>query len=323
MQRLLFPRIGCVSHNSITPINQDLYFRSIDGIRSIRNTISDLQDFGNTPVSTEVSRIVDYDTDRWYQTICGAFFDNRLLMTANLSVLQTTSDYESDNSPFNTPPNTMVSLDFNPMSAMGQESPPAYDGEWTGISPIALVSGRFKYGDRCFGLCAEADGNFLVEITKNYGFDQNLLTNKRYRIPAYVEGRSMAFGNPYSEKRAYGGKLWFADVKGDVFWEISYRPDYYPCYTEWQSGTVSSQVEMCEIPDGQCTPPNLKDGYTAEHIKLKQPSEVPCNTAALKALRQGYTFQTRISWTGSATLKRSRMEALLVDPNDYGACESP
>lgn len=319
MQRLLFPKIGCVSHNSIVPVNQDLYFRSLDGIRSIRNTISDLQDFGNTPVSTEVRRIVDYDTDRWYPQICGTFFDNRLLMTANLSTLIGESEYEFDNVPFNIIPRSIVSLDFAPMSAMGQESPPAYDGDWTGINPVSIVTGAFSYGDRCFAFCAQENGNFLVEITREFGFDENLLTEKRYRIPAFVEMKKFAWKNPFDTKELYGAKVFFCDIKGDLFWELGYKPDEYGCYTFWQKGRNSAPVELCSAEDS-CSIPNLHDGYTADGEDLKAPPQNVCNEYASRKMFSGNTFQIRVNMTGSGTLNRIRVASVIKDPNEYGRC---
>src|SRR6185295_7589947 len=61
----VFRDIGCAGDWSITQVNQDLYWRDARGdIRSLANAISTNNTPGSTPISREVQRLVDFDSDQ-------------------------------------------------------------------------------------------------------------------------------------------------------------------------------------------------------------------------------------------------------------------
>jgi len=81
IQKVLFTNIGCTSDDSIVDFNGDQFFRSLDGERSYRMARADAFSYGQTPVSAEVSKVLDRDDPAILDHISGINFDNRLLFT--------------------------------------------------------------------------------------------------------------------------------------------------------------------------------------------------------------------------------------------------
>lgn len=81
IQRVLFTNIGCTSQDSIVDVNGDQFFRSLDGERSYRMARAEFSSYGQTPLSAEVSRVLDLDNPDYLDRASGVLFDNRLIFT--------------------------------------------------------------------------------------------------------------------------------------------------------------------------------------------------------------------------------------------------
>jgi hypothetical protein len=142
--------VGSASQWSIVSVNQDLYWRdSNGGIRSIRNALADEQGPGSSPVSREVSRLTDFDSQQLLPKCSAVYFDNRLLMTSSPFLL----------------PNGMVgwrdliALDYAPLSSMQGKSPASYCGQWTGLTFVKLLGGKIQGKNRAFAITRDDEGN--------------------------------------------------------------------------------------------------------------------------------------------------------------------
>lgn len=81
IQRVALTRMGCSAPESIVSFNGDMLWRSAIGIRTYRNARADQNNYGITPISAEVSRILDKDPREQTYFTSSIFFDNRMLMT--------------------------------------------------------------------------------------------------------------------------------------------------------------------------------------------------------------------------------------------------
>lgn len=73
---------GTTSHESMVPVNSDIWFRAPDGWRSLIQGLRDFHGPGNTPQSHEMDRIVALEDQRLLSFCSAALFNNWLIGTA-------------------------------------------------------------------------------------------------------------------------------------------------------------------------------------------------------------------------------------------------
>lgn len=272
-------------------VNGDVWGRAVDGWRSFRMARSEFSSWGNTPQSQEIERILNQDSSALLDAASFVYFDNRLLGT----VL-----------PQNFFPGTyhkgIVALDFNNISSLTQKATPAYDGLWTGIQPYGLTVGEFDGIERCFAFTKHEDGtNGLWEITKDYGDD-----NDNTPIPWVIETKSWNFQQDGVYKELLNSELWIDEVRGNVDFNIKYRPDQFPCWFDWREFSVCAKDNNCdEVPADPmaCQTPVTFESQYRPRLSLGQP-ENKIEPILEKSSRFGYEFQVRIQGTGNCELRR-------------------
>jgi hypothetical protein len=318
-QKILFLNIGAVS-DSICPVNGDLYFRSLDGngIRSYRNARAEFDGYGQTPVSSEVDPILVRDTDFLLQkdraiqaqsnTVFGlganlVFFDNRLLMTC---LPQATID--------STPKvlfNGIIALDFKSTSGNFGKSSAVYDGVWTGIKTLSLISGEFTGRRRAFAMCFHNNVNEIWEITKDLEFDRPT-AGGRSNIVCSVTTPNFNFKSVTELKKLIRADLWFDMISGgpisglDVV--LYYRPDSSPEYVQWATWSKCFTTEYTDgiEPIDLITP--YAKGY-APQLRTPTPPSTPNEITGVPD-NLGYDFGLKIKWTGQGRLNRLLVHAL-------------
>lgn len=153
-QQVLYRNIGSVGPDAFTQVNGDLFFRSDDGIRTYRNATASFSAYGNTVMSAEMDTFLKDEPLHLLYNVSMSYFDKgRVLMTAQPREYQPAT--------VNDPPRlvykALVSLDFNTLNTSLGKSSAAYDGIWTGLDFLQVVSGDFGRRDRGFVL-AESCG---------------------------------------------------------------------------------------------------------------------------------------------------------------------
>jgi hypothetical protein len=323
-QKILFLNIGAVS-DSICPVNGDLYFRSLDGngIRSYRNARAEFDGYGQTPVSSEVDPILLRDTDFLLQkdrqiqaeasaTVFGlgtsfAYFDNRLLMTC---LPQATTG-----TPSRVVFNGVIALDFKSSSGnfSNNKSSAVYDGVWTGLKALSLVSGEFTGRRRAFAMCFHNNVNEIWEISKDNEFDKPS-SSARSNIVCSVTTPNFNFKSASELKKLIRADLWFDMISGgptsalDVV--LFYRPDSSPEYVQWATWTRCFTTEYTNgiAPIDLVTP--YAKGY-APQLRAPTPSNTANEITGIPD-NLGYDFGLKIKWTGQGRLNRLLVHALKV-----------
>lgn len=312
----VFRDVGFAGDWSIVQVNQDLYWRDADGgIRSLANNMSTNSMPGSTPISREVSRLVDYDSDQLLPFCSAIYFDNRLLMTASpyLNISGGVSFHD------------LVSLDFSPISTMQLKAPPAYDGDWSGPPGIAqLVTGEFDGKERAFAIASDEEGvNRLWEIMKTGRGDvaitcgSGLLMDSP--IQSFVEYPAAAFGLRTQRKRLERCDVWVSGVIGELELVAYWRSDNTQKWTEWD------RVDTCaKTEDASTVTPHVWKNLLPQQRTQVKTFTIPdgIDPVTLYALQVGFSFQIRLAWVGKCQVEKILVYASPLDDPDYANRET-
>lgn len=290
---------GALSQESTININNDLWFRSYDGIRSLRLARRQFDSWGDMPLSHEVERILVQDQTDLLNRSSAILFDNRLLMTCSPYYLGTRG----------IPHRGLVALDFEEASALLGDGSPSYDGLWTGLQIFQLLTLEVNGQERAFAFALDPESKIsLYEITKTDPFD-NYSSNAPSRQECWIETASISFGEIVSVanrtyKKLVGGDMAISDLRGTVDFELFYRPDKYPVWVNWQPGSWSECAEpecvglFCATPNQ----PQYRDPVTfndPESTCVEINNEFQSNVA--------YSFQVKLNWTGCCQINELRV----------------
>lgn len=197
---------GLRGHRSISVVNEDLWFRADDGVRSYRQARSEPAGWAHIPLSTNVRQFLDVDTAGWLKFASSIYFDNRIIMTC--------SPAWNQGRPYHA---GMVVVDFDILSSFGVQNKPAWEGHWTfpqGIKVIQVLTGTFNKVTRAFAFCLDENGqNQLYEISRDDRDDWD-----GQHIEWELVTRSFDFtklsqqGSPFSEMELYDADLWLRDI---------------------------------------------------------------------------------------------------------------
>lgn len=284
---------GALGHYSTITINNDIWYRASDGIRSFRTTRRDDSSWGQTPMSYEMDRVMRFDQENLLSYGSAALFDNRLLMTA---------------SPFIVPlrgvcSRGFVALDFQQVSSLERSDFPAYDGLWTGLNILSvqtlIVDGR----NRCFIWALDTDENIaLYELTTEELFDGD----GSQRVEWSIETPSYRFGNEgvgQNLMELKGNWLYRSHLVGEVDFCVSYRADRFPIWNELDQWcwTDCAQQGCLIVEDGVCS-------LLPNQLQYRRPKKLTmppmaCQDSPVVLSNQGYEFQFKIDVTGPAELE--------------------
>lgn len=301
-QSVLFPRVGIMGQVGWDAVNQDVWFRASDGIRSLRMSVAEHGTPGNTPVSTEVKHRLDYDAQHLLQDCSVVYFDNRLLVTTVPLHYNNRAMYHS-----------IVSLNFDAMHNMGQSSPPAYDGCWDGVKVLQFIKGEVDGRERLYFLGIDPEGNnALYEVKRESESTYRLFPQDTVNPAKEITTRSMNAQYPSSLKRLLRADLAFSRIDGDVDVKLYYRPDRFPYFMLWDTWSFTSQVDLDESDVYVWDPAG--HGY-----RMKQSTKAPPEDYHWmndRGIDTGFSFQFKLVWTGRAQLDSLRVKMLpLPDPD--------
>lgn len=146
-QSVLYQGIGAVGPDAFAQVNGDLLFRATDGLRSYRNATAQFNSWGNTAISAEMNRALKGDELHLLHNVSMAYTDRgRVLMTCMPEEKQPDTINDKPRLAYK----ALVSLDFNTLSGSLGKSSAAYDGIWTGLDFVQLLSGEFGRRDKTY-----------------------------------------------------------------------------------------------------------------------------------------------------------------------------
>lgn len=296
VQRMIQLSQGAYSQDSLVNSGEDIYYRTQYGISSIAYAVRNQGQTGSRVLSSEMDRILKQDPESFLPYCRGTRFDNRVLMTSSPGLSRDHGVYWR----------CLLPLDFFPISSMGQSSPPAWDGIWTGINFLKLVTVQHYGVERCFALALnEANQIELWELTKH---DQNDNDGTVRRITWSMESRAMSFGNAFDMKELMSSDLYFDEVSGTVNFTAQYRPDGYPCWVDWETWDACATTQQCDWTGACTTLPNFKPQYRPQR-QLKQPEDA-FQAQNKKLFRTFFELQVRLQMVGYCRMKQMRLNAI-------------
>jgi hypothetical protein len=197
---------GMRGHRSIAVVNEDLWFRADDGVRSYRQARSESTGWAHIPQSTNVRQYLDTDTPWLLKYASAIYFDNRVICTICPAWNQRRVFHHG-----------MAVVDFDILSSFGVDSRPAWEGRWNfpqNVKVLQLLSGQFHGVTRAFAFCLDELGqNRLFEITRDDINDWN-----DQRVEWEFVSRAMDFSKlsqestPYNETELYDADIWLTGI---------------------------------------------------------------------------------------------------------------
>lgn len=293
---------GPLSPNGSVSVNGDMWYRSQDGFRSFIVARRNFGRPGNTPLSREISPIIEKDSDNLLFYNSGIRWDNKLYETV---------------SPFRTLDGVLhqglAVINYDLISNLQGNSSAAWEGANTGLSIFQITKGNIHGTERAFAFVSNVNGLEFWELmrAKDSTLDQYNLPESqppiRNPISSWLETRAEDFTLPITLKLLYMAAFYIDDIVDSVSFTVKYKPDQYPEWILWQTFTVCAKVSQCTIP-GVAVPcvtwqPNAR--LYAARVTIGQPQDT-CVPGMIisQPPRLGHEFQFRLEWTGHCRIRK-------------------
>lgn len=292
------PNYGAIGAWAVATVNGDLWYRSQDGIRSYQVARRDFNTWVNTPLSVEMDRVINADSEGLLDKTSTVLFDNRLLITCSPYSLQGRGTVHRG----------LIAMDFNNISNLTTRSNPVYDGLWTGMQVLKVVKGTFNGIERCFAFALDCNADIcLYEILADglAMFDWD--GTQDIGVESWFESRSMGWADNGNKLK----KLLCADLyldklagpgTGNVSFDFRYHSDEDPFWAPWHAFNLCVPMKDCSTA-GCPTFQNVREQYRT-YLRLPDPSDRDCSKITHRTRRTGYEFQIRMWGKGSWQLNR-------------------
>lgn len=293
IQRVAQIHHGTVSDRSIVAINGDLFFRSVDGVRSLISAIRYFGQWANPPLSNEETRVISADDTTLLGCVSAIEFNSRVLMCC-LPVQKTVGlAYQG-----------IMPLDFDPIESARQQEPPVWEGLQEGLDILQLLMGNFSGEERAFAfIVSRYSGDIeLWELTLTDKDDTN--DSGEARITWILETPGYVFRNPNQLKQLETARIWIDRLYGKVDFTLYWRNDQNACWNFWNAWSQCAARNNCEDPDQEfCPYPTTvyKEQYRA---MMRMPSPVGvCDSQSDRPSDWGYSFQLRLVIKGFCRIR--------------------
>jgi hypothetical protein len=287
---------GGSGQNSTIVVNGDLFFRAIDGIRSLIMARREFASWGNTPISSEMSRVLDVDRPEGFPYVSAVQFDNRVLYST-ASVQGPQGVYFQG----------LIALNLDPISSIQGKSSSVYDGLWTGLNVLQIIEGQFNGVHRCFAFTYSAVEKKiqLYEILKDGELD-NGTTPITWSFESPVLFRDSQNKGFFSFTKLEDGEFYVGDVKPGqrVNFIVEYRPDFSACWSEWH------RFYICNDPE------STAPAY-GSRLGLGSPVTEDCNAVTDQPSNVGRWFQMRFTFNGHCIFKGAKVAASLRPESQF------
>lgn len=229
-QQTNIPIRGPLGQDSTVLVNEDLWYRSIDGVRSFIQARRDFSSYGNSPVSGEIKDLLSADTGTLLENGSAVLFDNRLMMT--------TSPTPSPHGIYHL---GLAVMDFHMVSNLTMKLNPAWEGVWRDLRILKIQSGMVNGVDRCFAFALNCDNEIeLWEMIPGAMFDEtDTPISWEWDSPSYN------FGNSDRFKRLETARIVLNEVAGSLTGTVLYRADASPCWNDWDTFSACAKREDC------------------------------------------------------------------------------
>ncbi len=293
-------------YGTLPTVNGDIFYRALDGLRSFFVARREFGNWGNTPISSEIENLLINDGPELLKFQSAIMFDNRLLFTGRSRPDRYGASWQG-----------IGALDFDNLTSMLEKSAPVYDGTWTGVDTVWLFTGKYGRTQRAFIAAINSDGeNELWEISKNHQFE-----NGTGRIKWSMVSRAFSFKSPLEMLRLENLEIFPDKVMGRASTTVRFRPDEYPCWSDWKAQSVCYNWRKC-TPFTNCAMPIPFQGGYKTRLPFGQPPDTD-ETNDGKPMRLGYVHQIEVVNEGYFEVKMIRLVAVQPDEEVYPPVDQP
>lgn len=286
---------GGTGQDAVILANADTIFRSGDNqIRSMLLARLDFNKWGNTPISHEVDRVVNFEDETLMPYCSGIEFDNRVLITCD----PTSTEYGVVWA-------GLLALNLDPLSSIAGKSQSIWEGRWSGLNILKLI--RFKNSSRAFALALGATN--LIELWELLSSGVLELDSGTTSITWSVETPMMFLNTKgkgmFDLVNLTNGELYISDLlpNSTIHIDVEYRPDYYESgWFTWHGFNVTTDA-------------NTQQYRT--RVGLGSPSVKDCIPFTNIPARTGRWFQLRITVTGHCKLMGGLFSAEIAPQAEF------
>jgi hypothetical protein len=283
---------GAVSNDCCIAANDDVLFRSPDGIRSMTIASLDFYKWNQTPCSNEVRRALDQDDTTLIHHATACNFDGRIIFG--------TSPVNGANGVYF---QNAVVINTDTISNLQSKSPSVWEGVWNGLNALQFVTGI--YGNKIRNFVFTSNGSTI-------GVSEMMTSAEGQDIkgtsPATLQFESPILFDLNEQQGQYNlfqledGEIYFDSILGSPTFKVEFRPDYDQNWHLWYSWSVDNT--------------NLKSPYK-NRAGLGVPVGSANSTSGIQN-RDGYDFQVRVTISGgSARFLGMMVKASVVPESEF------
>lgn len=291
LQRVVQRNNGAASDRSVVAVNADLFYQSLTpSINSLFTALRYFNQWGNSPISANLDRAMQFNDRSLMSYSSGIEFNNRMLQC----ILP-------EQRPQGVVHKAIAPMDFDPISTLGKNLNPVWEGIYEGLDILQLFQGDFGGRERAFAIVvSRVDSSIqLWELTTDQRFE-----NGDNRVEWYVETPAWTWGREFDLKKLDGGEIWIDKIFGTVDGKVYYRVDGNPCWQFWHAFQFCLARTSCEdVNNPVCYP---MTGYREGDkfpVTLPTPPTPECYDFNHRPMNIGHQFQVKIEMKGWCRLR--------------------
>jgi hypothetical protein len=298
-------KYGPVGDRSVTLVNGDAFYSTLEpAIRSFQVSQRYFGQWANVPISNNENRVLRFNDRALMATTSGIEFNNRLLQTLL---------------PFQSPVGPafagIAPLDFDLISTLQVQRPPAWEGMLEGLNILQLFEADFGGLQRGFAV-AWSDPNkfgdggiYIWELSNDSVPSQR--DNVDSRVTWYLETPAFTFNDEFSLKKLDWLQVWIDRIAGQIDMKVEYRPDADNCWRFWSQTSFCAARSSCEdVSNPICYPEQPYCEGQKFPIGFPVPPDSNCVTMNQRPTNIGFQFQLRITITGWCRIRGILLQAL-------------
>jgi hypothetical protein len=282
LQTVVQTGYGTMAGLSIVQRDNDIFYQSEDGVRSFKVAARNFDTWGNTAISNNENRVLQYNDRSMMPHASGIEFKNRLLQLALPIMTDRGVAFQA-----------IMPLDLDPISTLQKKMEPAWEGVWEGLDFMQLLEAKFNGRQRAFAVIhSRVDGSIelweLTDYAKRDGDDN--------RITWISEFCAYHWGFPFGYKMLNGLDIWYDKLYGKVDFQVYYRPDQYPCWILWNEWQECAARNECEDMDAPLPCDYPEQVYREQYripMSLPKPPVI-CIPGSNRPSDTGFSFQIKV-----------------------------
>jgi hypothetical protein len=295
------PIAGPVGQRSVTLRNTDAWYRTLDGVRSYKIAQRQFNsDPGNTSMSNEIDPILDYDTKDLLEWGSAVDFDNRRLETIS-PVMSASGVWHRG----------LAVLDFNLQDGLRKRFAPAWEGVWSGLRILKIITGIVNKTNRCFMFVLNNASQIeLWELSTDNEYDGAWSPSGLYPpapIKWVVETRGFNCKDSDWFKKLKTARISMPSISGKVKGVVTYKTDERSCWQSWCEFTRCAKSGDCG-PWSGCFPTSYLS-QPRRPIRLPEPPD-DFDPVSNRLFSTGYEFQLRLQLEGYGEISDIRIFSL-------------